>query len=76
MSCINSRPADVFVLISHTGRPQNMVELARLARVNGSTVIAIASPDSPLAQYAIQALVPDVPGGTMSVGRGYRAWRN
>lgn len=60
MSCINSRAGDVFVLISHTGRTKNMVELARLARVNGSTVIAITSPDSPLAHEAAIALVLDV----------------
>ncbi|GEM_PF-5265859 len=38
-----------------------MVELARLARVNGSTVIAITSPDSPLAHEAAIALARDVP---------------
>ncbi|MDQ1214620.1 RpiR family carbohydrate utilization transcriptional regulator [Pantoea anthophila] len=64
MSCINSRAGDVFVLISHTGRTKNMVELARLARVNGSTVIAITSPDSPLADEAAIALVLDVPEDT------------
>ena len=64
MSCINSRAGDVFVLISHTGRTKNMVELARLARVNGSTVIAITSPDSPLADEAALALVLDVPEDT------------
>ena len=64
MSWINSRAGDVFVLISHTGRTKNMVELARLARVNGSTVIAITSPDSPLADEAALALVLDVPEDT------------
>ncbi|MBD8157122.1 MurR/RpiR family transcriptional regulator [Pantoea agglomerans] len=64
MSCINSRAGDVFVLISHTGRTKNMVELARLARVNGSTVIAITSADSPLAHEAAIALVLDVPEDT------------
>ena len=64
MSCINSRVDEVFVLISHTGRTKNMVELARLARVTGSTVIAITSPDSPLAQHATLALVLDVPEDT------------
>ncbi len=44
MSCINSRPDDVFVLISHTGRTKNMVELARLVGVNGSTLIAVTLP--------------------------------
>ncbi len=64
MSCINSSAHDVFVIISHTGRTKNMVELARLARVNGSTVIAITSPDSPLAEAATLALALDVPEDT------------
>ncbi|MDY0926603.1 MurR/RpiR family transcriptional regulator [Enterobacter sp. CFBP8995] len=64
MSCINSGPNDVFVLISHTGRTKNMVELARLARVNASTVLAITSPGSPLAAEATLALTLDVPEDT------------
>ncbi|WP_199756218.1 MurR/RpiR family transcriptional regulator [Candidatus Pantoea deserta] len=64
MSCINSHPDDVFVLISHTGRTKNMVELARLAGVNGSTVIAVTSPASPLAEVATLALTLDVPEDT------------
>lgn len=64
MSCINSGPNDVFVLISHTGRTKNMIELARLARVNASTVLAITSPGSPLAAEATLALTLDVPEDT------------
>ncbi|MHB2093842.1 MurR/RpiR family transcriptional regulator [Pantoea dispersa] len=64
MSCINSGPNDVFVLISHTGRTKNMIELARLARVNASTVLAITSPASPLADEATLALTLDVPEDT------------
>lgn len=64
MSCINSGPNDVFVLISHTGRTKNMIELARLARVNASTVLAITSPGSPLADEATLALALDVPEDT------------
>lgn len=60
MSCINSRPDDVFVLISHTGRTKNMIELARLAGVNGSTVLAVTSPASPLASIATLSLTLDV----------------
>ncbi|MGD9425029.1 SIS domain-containing protein [Pantoea sp. NSTU24] len=45
MSCVNSRAGDVFVLISHSWRIKNMVELARLARVNGSTIIVITPHD-------------------------------
>jgi RpiR family carbohydrate utilization transcriptional regulator len=64
MSCINSGPNDVFVLISHTGRTKNMIELARLARVNGSTTLAITSAGSPLAMEATLALTLDVPEDT------------
>lgn len=64
MSCINSGEGDVIVLISHTGRTKNLVELAQLARENDATVLAITSPDSPLAQEASLALLLDVPEDT------------
>lgn len=64
MSCINSGEGDVIVLISHTGRTKNLVELAQLARENDATVLAITSPDSPLAQEASLALALDVPEDT------------
>ncbi|PLV61653.1 transcriptional regulator HexR [Erwinia sp. E602] len=64
MSCINSGEGDVVVLISHTGRTKSMVELARLARENDATVLAITSPDSPLAREASLALELDVPEDT------------
>lgn len=64
MSCINSRDNEVFVLISHTGRTRNMVELAQMAKANGSTVIAITSAGSPLAHEASLALLVDVPEDT------------
>ncbi|MEZ3498909.1 transcriptional regulator HexR [Pantoea sp. KPR_PJ] len=64
MSCINSHWNDVIVLISHTGRTKSMVELARLASVNGSTVIAITSPASPLAAMATLAITLNVPEDT------------
>nr|MBA2816806.1 Phosphogluconate repressor HexR, RpiR family [Candidatus Pantoea persica] len=41
-----------------------MVELARLAGVNGSTVIAVTSPASPLTDVATLALTLDVPEDT------------
>ncbi|WP_017346511.1 MULTISPECIES: MurR/RpiR family transcriptional regulator [Pantoea] len=64
MSCINSQPGDVIVLISHTGRTKNVIELARLARVTGSTVLAVTSPGTPLAAEATLALTLNVPEDT------------
>ncbi|KAB8307949.1 MurR/RpiR family transcriptional regulator [Erwinia endophytica] len=64
MCCINSTESDVIVLISHTGRTKNLVELAQLARGNDATVLAITSPGSPLAREASLALTLDVPEDT------------
>ncbi|MCS3606508.1 MurR/RpiR family transcriptional regulator [Erwinia rhapontici] len=64
MSCMNSGEGDVMVLISHTGRTKNMVELAMMARENDATVLAITSPGSPLAREATLALTLDVPEDT------------
>lgn len=64
MSCMNSSEGDVMVLISHTGRTKNMVELAMMARENDATVLAITSPGSPLAREATLALTLDVPEDT------------
>ncbi|EFE95003.1 MurR/RpiR family transcriptional regulator [Serratia odorifera] len=64
MSCMNSSEGDVVVLISHTGRTKNLVEMAQLARDNDATVIAITSHDTPLAHAATLALLLDVPEDT------------
>ncbi|MBU9854201.1 MurR/RpiR family transcriptional regulator [Rahnella bonaserana] len=64
MSCMNSSEGDVVVLISHTGRTKNLVELAQLARENDATVIAITSFNTPLAHEATLALLLDVPEDT------------
>ncbi|CAI2043011.1 Uncharacterized HTH-type transcriptional regulator ybbH [Serratia fonticola] len=64
MSCMNSVEGDVVVLISHTGRTKNLVEMAHLARENDATVIAITSKDTPLAQAATLPLLLDVPEDT------------
>ncbi|KAB8307100.1 MULTISPECIES: MurR/RpiR family transcriptional regulator [Rahnella] len=64
MSCMNSSEGDVVVLISHTGRTKNLVELAHLARENDATVIAITSFNTPLAHEATLALLLDVPEDT------------
>ncbi|HFT7665835.1 TPA: MurR/RpiR family transcriptional regulator [Serratia marcescens] len=64
MSCMNSGEGDVVVLISHTGRTKNLVEMAHLARENDATVLALTSRDTPLAQAATLALLLDVPEDT------------
>jgi len=64
MSCMNSGEGDVVVLISHTGRTKNLVELAHLARDNDATVIAITSKDTPLAHEATLSILLDVPEDT------------
>ncbi|MDU6412682.1 MAG: MurR/RpiR family transcriptional regulator [Yersiniaceae bacterium] len=64
MSCMNSSEGDVVVLISHTGRTKNLVELAHIARENDATVIALTSRDTPLAQEATLPLLLDVPEDT------------
>jgi len=64
MSCMNSGEGDVIVLISHTGRTKNLVELAQLARANDATVLAITSHNTPLAYEATLALLLDVPEDT------------
>ncbi|CVD42836.1 Uncharacterized HTH-type transcriptional regulator ybbH [Serratia marcescens] len=64
MSCMNSGEGDVVVLISHTGRTKNLVEMAHLARENDATVLAITSRDTPLAQAATLPLLLNVPEDT------------
>ncbi len=50
MSCMNCDDDDVVVIISHTGRTKNLVELAQLARENDAMVIALTSAGTPLAR--------------------------
>jgi RpiR family carbohydrate utilization transcriptional regulator len=64
MSCMNCNEQDVVVLISHTGRTKNLVQLAQLARENGAAVLAITSENSPLSREATLALLLDVPEDT------------
>lgn len=64
MSCMNCTPQDVVVLISHTGRTKNVVQLAQLARENNAVVLAITSKDSPLSRAATLSLLLDVPEDT------------
>jgi len=55
---------DVFFIISHTGRTKEIVEVAEIARNNGSTVIGLTASNSPLAQQSSVALYVDVPENT------------
>ncbi len=56
--------SDDIVLISHTGRTKNLVELAQLARENDAMVIALTSAGTPLAREATLAITLDVPEDT------------
>lgn len=64
MSCMNSGEGDVVVLISHTGRTKTLVDMARIARENDATVIAITSEETSLAREASLTLRLEVPEDT------------
>ncbi|MGC8119262.1 MurR/RpiR family transcriptional regulator [Marinobacter sp. VGCF2001] len=51
MVAAGSQVGDVIVLISYTGRTKESVDIARVARENGATVIGITNPESPLAEF-------------------------
>lgn len=55
---------DVFFIISHTGRTKEIVEIADIARNNGSTVVGLTASNSPLANLSSVALDVDVPENT------------
>lgn len=44
-------PGDVAVVISNTGMTRSIIEVARLARESGATVIGLVGSDSPLVNY-------------------------
>ena len=52
---------DVIVLISYTGRTRETVDIARIARDNGATVIGITTPGSPLADVCTTTLEVTAP---------------
>ncbi|KXI23792.1 MurR/RpiR family transcriptional regulator [Photobacterium sanguinicancri] len=64
MSVINCSDGDVVVVISHTGRTKSLVEIARMARENGATVIGITEKDSPLDNECSLSICLDVPEDT------------
>lgn len=47
-----AEPNDVLVLLSHTGRWQDFVHAAKLARERGATVIALTNPESDIGREA------------------------
>ncbi|MDY6815771.1 MAG: MurR/RpiR family transcriptional regulator [Pseudomonadota bacterium] len=64
MVAAGSRVGDVIVLISYTGRTRETVEIAKVARENGATVIGITNPESPLAQCCTVVLGVTAPEDT------------
>ncbi|MBK3869534.1 transcriptional regulator HexR [Pseudomonas stutzeri] len=50
---------DLFVIISYTGRTRELVEVARIARQNGASVLGLTAAGSPLAQAC--TLSVDIP---------------
>lgn len=62
-------PEGVAFVISHVGRMPYTLEAAKFARAQGSTVIALTQPDTPLAQIADLVLAVSVPpDAVMRVG--------
>lgn len=51
-----SGKGDTIVVISYTGRTREMVDIAKVARENGATVIGITAPNSPLSKVCTVAL--------------------
>lgn len=64
MVAAGSTKGDVIVLISYTGRTRETVEIAQQARNNGATVIAITTPDSPLADACTVVVGVNAPEDT------------
>ena len=59
-----SSTGDVIVAISYTGRTREMVEVAKIAREKGTSVIAITKPDSPLSKECTVCLEVTTPEDT------------
>lgn len=55
---------DVFVVISYTGRTRELVDVAKIARENGATVIGISAENSPLAKECTVLLAAPTPEDT------------
>lgn len=57
MAAAMMQPGDVAFVISNTGTTRSIIEIARIARDNGATVICLTGSDSPLTQYSDIALI-------------------
>ncbi|WXL27661.1 MurR/RpiR family transcriptional regulator [Ectopseudomonas mendocina] len=55
---------DLFVIISYTGRTRELVEIARMVRQNGASVLGMTAADSPLAQACTLSLNIPLPEDT------------
>lgn len=55
---------DVIVIFSNTGRTRDLVDIARLAREGGATVLGVTAPGSPLAQHCSVVLGVEEPEDT------------
>ncbi len=64
MSAANSNLEEVFILISHTGRTKDLINVAKLARERNATVIGLTSRDSPLAKECTLVLSMNIPEDT------------
>ncbi|MGF2735150.1 MurR/RpiR family transcriptional regulator [Marinobacter sp. DUT-1] len=64
MVAAGAQVGDVIVLISYTGRTKETVEIAKVARENGATVIGITNPESPLAECCTVVLGVTAPEDT------------
>jgi len=51
------KPGDVAFVISNTGTTRSIIEIARIARENGATVICLTGSESPLTHYCDVALI-------------------
>ena len=64
MLSASAEAGDIFVLISHTGRTQEIVAAAQTAKAAGATVVGITAKGSPLARASDCLLAPNVPENT------------
>lgn len=64
MVAASTYTGDVIVMISYTGRTREMIEIAKLAREAGATVIGITAPDSPLGKHCSVVLEVTAPENT------------
>ncbi|WP_166265681.1 transcriptional regulator HexR [Marinobacter caseinilyticus] len=64
MVAAGSGVGDVIVVISYTGRTRETIDIARIARDSGATVIGITTPDSPLADNCTVVLGVTAPEDT------------